>query len=220
VRVLVVEDDAMIGASLTRGLGDHGHAVDWIRDGAEAETVLLSSGGTYQLVLLDLALPSKDGIEVLKALRRAGDTVPVLVITARGEVDQLVTGLDHGADDYLVKPFQFAELEARMRALDRRRSGRAEPCLKTTTLTLDPALCVVQKDGNSVPLSAKEFSLLHALMLHPGAILSRAQLESRIYGWRDAIESNAVDFLLHKLRQKVGAEQIENVRGLGWRIKA
>ena len=219
MRVLVVEDDVMIGASLSRGLGDHGYAVDWIRDGAEAQKVLLSSGGTYQMVLLDLALPSRDGIDVLQALRGAGDTVPVLVITARGGVDQLVTGLDQGADDYLVKPFEFAELEARMRALDRRRSGRAVPFLKTIDLTLDPSLCVVVKDGNSVSLSAKEYSLLHALMLHPGAVLSRAQLESHIYSWNDSIESNAVDFLLHRLRQKIGPEQIENVRGLGWRIK-
>jgi DNA-binding response OmpR family regulator len=220
VRLLVVEDDAMIGASLTRGLGDHGHAVDWIRDGAEAQELLLSSSEDYQMVLLDLALPSKDGLEVLKAVRAAGNPVPVLVITARGQVHELVTGLDLGADDYLIKPFQLSELEARIRALDRRRAGRAGPHLTTTQLTLDPAMRTVHKDGSNVFLSAKEFALLHALMLRPGAILSRPQLESQIYSWRETIESNAVDFLLHKLRQKIGTEQIENVRGLGWRIKA
>jgi DNA-binding response OmpR family regulator len=210
----------MIGASLTRGLGDRGHAVDWIRDGEEAQALLLSSAEEYQMVLLDLALPSRDGLDVLKSLRATGNTVPVVVITARGKLDELITGLDQGADEYLVKPFQFAELEARMRALDRRRAGHATSYLKTPQLTLDPVRRTVCRDGNSIPLSAKEFALLYALMLRPGAVLSRSQLESQIYSWRDTIESNAVDFLLHKLRQKVGSGQIENVRGLGWRVKA
>ena len=218
MRVLLVEDDPMIGASLVRGLSDHGYAVDWIRDGAEAQSRLLAAESPFQMVLLDLGLPTTDGLELLAALRRARNEVPVLVITARGGLDALVTGLDKGADDYLIKPFALAELEARMRALSRRRGGRAAPQLKSAQLVLDPALRAVLKDEALIPLSAREYALLHALMVRPGAVLSRAQLESQIYAWSASIESNAVDFLLHGLRQKIGAEQIENVRGLGWRV--
>ncbi len=171
------------------------------------------------MVLLDLGLPSKDGLEILAAVRRAGSDVPILVITARGKTDSLVDGLDRGADDYLIKPFELAELEARIRALSRRREGRAAPQLRTAHLTLDPALRAVFKDEALIHLSAKEYAMLHALMVRPGAVLSRAQLESKIYSWRDTIESNAVDFLLHKLRQKIGADQIENVRSMGWRVQ-
>ena len=208
----------MIGASLVRGLTDEGYVIDWVRDGAQADAILKAEPEHFQIVLLDLGLPSKDGLEVLKGLRRAGNDVPVLVITARGRLEELVTGLDEGADDYLVKPFELTELEARVRALARRQAGRTEPQLRTSSLTLDPALRAVIREGRTIQLSAREFALLHALMLRPGTILSRAQLESRIYTWRDTVESNAVDFLLHKLRQKIGAEQIENVRGLGWRV--
>jgi two-component system OmpR family response regulator len=218
VRVLLVEDDPMIGASLVRGLSDQGYAVDWIRDGAEAQSVLLSTTEQFQMVLLDLGLPSADGLELLAAVRRAGSDVPILVITARDQVDSRVAGLDRGADDYLIKPFELAELEARIRALSRRRGGRATPQLTTPHLILDPALRAVVKDEAVIHLSAKEYALLHALMVRPGAVLSRAQLESQIYTWRDTIESNAVDFLLHKLRQKIGTDQIENVRSMGWRV--
>ncbi len=218
MRVLLVEDDPMIGASLVRGLSDHGYAVDWIRDGAEAQSRLLDTEEPFQMVLLDLGLPSTDGLELLTAVRRSGSEVPILVITARGKLDNRVAGLDRGADDYLIKPFELPELEARMRALARRREGRATPQLKTAHLTLDPALRAVLKDETVLHLSAKEYAVLHALMVRPGAVLSRAQLESQIYSWCDTIESNAVDFLLHKLRQKIGAEQIENVRNLGWRV--
>jgi DNA-binding response OmpR family regulator len=219
VRVLLVEDDPMIGASLVRGLSDHGYAVDWIRDGAQAQSLLLASADQFQMVLLDLGLPSTDGLELLAAVRRSGNDVPILVITARGKIDSRVAGLDRGADDYLIKPFELAELEARIRALSRRREGRAAPQLRTAHLVLDPALRAVLKDEEVIHLSAKEYAMLHALMVRPGAVLSRAQLESQIYSWRDNIESNAVDFLLHKLRQKIGAEQIENVRSLGWRVQ-
>jgi two-component system OmpR family response regulator len=219
VRVLLVEDDPMIGASLVRGLTDHGYAVDWIRDGAEAQSRLLAEHQQFQMVLLDLGLPSTDGLDLLTAVRRSGSEVPILVITARGGLDHLVTGLDRGADDYMVKPFELAELEARLRALSRRRGGRAAPQLKSARLVLDPALRAVLKEDAVIDLSAKEYAILHALMERPGAVLSRAQLESRIYSWSDTIESNAVDFLLHRLRQKIGAEQIENVRGMGWRVQ-
>ncbi len=218
MRVLLIEDDPMIGASLVRGLSDHGYAVDWIRDGAEAQARLLADAEEFQMVLLDLGLPSTDGLELLAAVRRSGSEVPILVITARGKTDSLVDGLDRGADDYLIKPFELAELEARIRALSRRREGRAAPQLRTAHLTLDPALRAVFKDQTLIQLSAKEYAMLHALMVRPGAVLSRSQLEAKIYSWRDTIESNAVDFLLHKLRQKIGADQIENVRSMGWRV--
>ena len=218
MRVLLVEDDPMIVASLVRGLSDQGYAVDWIRDGAEAQAILLTIKEQFQMVLLDLGLPSTDGLDLIAAVRRSGNDVPILVITARDKVDNRVTGLDRGADDYLVKPFEMAELEARIRALSRRHGGRSTPQLKTPHLVLDPALRAVLKDEAVIHLSAKEYALLHALMVRPGAVLSRNQLESQIYTWRDTIESNAVDFLLHKLRQKIGADQIENVRSMGWRV--
>ena len=220
VRILIVEDDPMIGAGLVRGLTDAGYAVDWSRDGAQALAWLMAGDGKHQMLLLDLGLPSMDGMDILRSMRRSGSDIPILVITARGRLDELVTGLDQGADEYLVKPFEFAELLARIRALDRRRGGRAEPQLKTSELTLDPALRIAIKQGEQIQLSAKEFSLLHALMSRPGAVLSRSQLEAQMYSWNESIESNAVDFLLHRLRQKLGAEQIENVRGVGWRIRA
>jgi two-component system OmpR family response regulator len=218
MRVLLVEDDPMIGASLVRGLSDHGYAVDWIRDGAQAQSRLLDTEMQFQMVLLDLGLPSIDGLALLAAVRRAGSEIPILVITARGKLDHRVDGLDRGADDYLIKPFEFAELEARMRALSRRCAGRATPQLRTAHLILDPALRAVLKDETVIHLSAKEYAMLHALMVRPGAVLSRSQIESQIYSWCDVIESNAVDFLLHKLRQKIGADQIENVRSMGWRV--
>jgi two-component system, OmpR family, response regulator len=219
VRVLIVEDDEMIGASLVRGLSDEGHTVDWVRSGELAEAALGSPGAEFQLALLDWGLPNKSGIEVLKALRTAGDNILVLIITARDTLDARVQGLDYGADDFLVKPFELAELKARIRALARRHAGRVEPTLRTSTLLLDTTVRSVMRQGEPIKLSAREYALLHALMERPGAILSRAQLESRIYSWGATVESNAIEFLLHKLRTKIGAEQIENVRGLGWRIR-
>jgi DNA-binding response OmpR family regulator len=219
VRVLIVEDDEMIGASLVRGLSDEGYAVDWVKSGALAEAALTGAQAQFQMALLDWGLPDKSGIEVLKALRAAGDNILVLIITARDTLDDRVQGLDHGADDFLVKPFELQELKARMRALARRHVGRVEPTLRTSTLLLDTTSRSVMRQGEPIQLSAREYSLLHALMERPGAVFSRAQLESRIYSWGAAVESNAIEFLLHKLRGKIGAEQIENVRGLGWRIR-
>jgi two-component system response regulator QseB len=220
MRVLIVEDDPMIGASLVRGLTDDGYAADWVRDGAAADAALRDQLGEHQLVLLDWGLPHKNGMEVLKSLRARGNNVPVLILTARDGLTDRVEGLDQGADDFLVKPFELAELKARMRALLRRHAGRIEPQLSTAELALDPATRTVTRAGVRIQLTAREFSLLHALMQRPGTLLSRAQLEERIYGWANPVESNAVEFLLHSLRRKIGNEQIENLRGLGWRIAA
>jgi DNA-binding response OmpR family regulator len=218
MRILIVEDDAMIGASLVRGLTDEGYAVDWVRDGSQAEAALIDRHHEFHLVLLDLGLPQQDGTEVLRHLRAAGDNIMVLIITARDSLADRIEGLDLGADDFLVKPFELTELKARIRALARRHAGRIEPQLRTAVLTLDPAArCVVRADRR-IQLTAREFALLEALMQRPGVLLSRTQLESRIYSWSEAVDSNAVEFLLHGLRQKIGADQIENVRGVGWRI--
>ena len=218
MRLLLVEDDPMIGASVQRGLKQEGYSVDWVRDGAAAEGVL--ADGVHELIVLDLGLPRKSGLELLAALRRKGVTTPVLVITARDSVADRVKGLDAGADDYLVKPFDLDELSARVRALLRRQGGRASPVLDVGPLSLDPAAHTVTLDGAPVALSKREFSLLHALMKQPGVPLSRAQIEESLYGWGEEIESNAVEVHIHALRRKLGAEWIKNVRGVGYRIPA
>ena len=218
MRVLIVEDDPMIGSSLMRGLTDDGYVVDWVRDGVAAEAVLKDRLAEFQLVLLDWGLPHKSGIEVLRTLRAGGNNIPVLILTARDGLADRVEGLDRGADDFLVKPFELAELKARMRALLRRHAGRVEPQLRTASLLLDPASRSVTRDGRHIQLTAREYALLLALMQRPGMLFSRAQLEERIYGWSNPIESNAVEFLLHSLRRKIGTDQIENLRGLGWRV--
>lgn len=218
MRILIVEDDAMIGASLVRGLTDEGYAVDWVRDGSQAAAALIDRHHEFHLMLLDLGLPQKAGTEVLRQIRAAGDNILVIIITARDALADRIEGLDLGADDFLVKPFELTELKARIRALSRRHAGRVEPQLKTAVLSLDPAARSVVRDGRRIQLTAREFALLQALMQRPGALLSRTQLEARIYSWSEAVESNAVEFLLHGLRQKIGADQIENVRGVGWRV--
>ena len=218
MRLLLVEDDAMIGASVQRGLKQDGYTVDWVRDGASAETALISD--VYEMLLLDLGLPGKSGLELLAGLRRRGVALPVLVITARDSVADRVKGLDAGADDYLVKPFDLDELSARVRALARRQSGRAAPVIEVGPLTLDPATHAVTLDGALVALSRREFSLLHALMRQPGVPLSRAQIEESLYGWEEEIESNAIEVYIHSLRRKLGAERIRNVRGVGYMVPA
>ena len=218
MRLLLVEDDPMIGASVQRGLKQEGYSVDWVRDGAAAEGAL--ADGVYELILLDLGLPRKSGLELLAALRRRGVATPVLVITARDSVADRVKGLDAGADDYLVKPFDLDELSARVRALLRRQGGRASPVLDVGPLSLDPAAHTVTLDGAPVALSKREFSLLHALMKQPGVPLSRAQIEESLYGWGEEIESNAVEVHIHALRRKIGAERIRNVRGVGYMVPA
>ncbi len=218
MRLLLVEDDPMIGASVQRGLKQEGYSVDWVRDGAAAEGVL--ADGVHELIVLDLGLPRKSGLELLAALRRKGVTTPVLVITARDSVADRVKGLDAGADDYLVKPFDLDELSARVRALLRRKGGRASPVIDVGPLSLDPAAHTVTLDGASVALSKREFSLLHALMKQPGVPLSRAQIEESLYGWGEEIESNAVEVHIHSLRRKIGTERIRNVRGVGYMVPA
>ena len=216
MRLLLVEDDPMIGAGVQRGLKQEGHTVDWVRDGVAAE--LAVAGGAYEVILLDLGLPRKSGLELLAGLRRKGVATPVLVITARDSVADRVKGLDAGADDYLVKPFDLDELSARIRALMRRHGGRASPVIEHGPLRLDPATHEFFLNGVPVALSGREFSLLHALMEQPGVPLSRAQLEERIYGWNEEIESNTIEVYIHALRRKLGAEWIRNVRGVGYRI--
>lgn len=216
MRLLLVEDDPMIGASVQSGLRQEGHSVDWVRDGAAAE--LAVANGVHELILLDLGLPRKSGLELLAGLRRKGVSLPVLVITARDSVADRVKGLDAGADDYLVKPFDLDELSARIRALMRRQAGRASPLIEHGPLTLNPATHEVTLNGSPVKLSGREFALLQALLEQPGVPLSRARLEDRLYGWNEEIESNTVEVYIHSLRRKLGAEWIRNVRGVGYRI--
>ncbi len=216
MRVLLIEDDAMIGASLQQGLRDDGYAVDWVRDGRAAEAALADPA--HDLVLLDLGLPHKDGLTLLRGVRARGNRVPVLVLTARDAIADRVQGLDAGADDYLVKPFSLAELAARMRALLRREAGRAEPVMRVGDVTLDPATRTVTRNGEPVALSAREYALLDALLARPGAVLSRAQLEDKLYGWGQEVESNTVEVYIHALRRKLGQQFIKNVRGVGYMV--
>ncbi|MEO7152535.1 MAG: response regulator transcription factor [Burkholderiaceae bacterium] len=216
MRVLLVEDDPMIGATVEQALNDAEYAVDWVRDGASA--LHASRTQAYGLVLLDLGLPQVDGAAVLQALRSGDNPVPVLVITARDGVDERIRALDSGADDYLIKPFELGELLARMRAVARRQGGTGGPVLTNGPLTLDPATRNASVNGAAVLLSGREFALLQALLIRPGAILSRSELEDRLYGWGNEVESNAVEVVLHGLRKKVGSAAIKNVRGVGWMV--
>lgn len=216
MRLLIVEDDAMIGNSLRTGLRQDGYTVDWVRDGAAAE--LATAATAYDAILLDLGLPGRSGLELLAHWRKQHNPVPVLIVTARDAVADRVRGLDTGADDYLVKPFDLDELAARLRALLRRRSGRATPVIEIGPLTLDPASHEVHLDGAAINLSAREFGVLHALLENPGIPLSRAQLEDRLYGWEEEIGSNAVEVHIHALRRKLGSDWIRNVRGVGYMV--
>jgi len=216
MRFLVVEDDAMIGDSIRTGLRQEGYTVDWVRDGDAAELAMATTA--YDAILLDLGLPGRGGLELLAHWRRQGNVVPVLIITARDAVTDRVLGLDSGADDYLVKPFDLDELAARLRALLRRRSGRATPVIENGPLTLDPARHEVRLDGAAINLSAREFGVLHALLENPGVPLSRTQIEDRLYGWEQEIGSNAVEVHIHALRRKLGSDWIRNVRGVGYMV--
>lgn len=206
----------MLGASLQTGLRQEGWAVDLVGDGEMAEEAL--RGEPYDVVLLDLGLPRKGGLEVLRGLRRRGMATPVLIVTAQDAVADRVMGLDAGADDYLVKPFDLDEVAARVRALHRRSAGRANPKLEVGALSMDPAAHEVALDGVPVPLSAREFALLQALLERPGRPLSRAQLEERLYGWGEEVESNAVEVHVHALRKKLGTRWIKTLRGVGYMI--
>jgi len=217
MRILLVEDDAMIGAALCVALRDAAYAVDWVKDGVAAGLAL--DNAEHQAVLLDLGLPKRDGLDVLRRLRGQESKVPVIIITAREGLEDRVTGLDLGADDYLLKPFDVPELLARLRAVIRRQGGQAGAVLTNGSISLDPASREVRRGDSVQQLSAREFALLHALLLQPGKILTRAELESRIYGWNEEVESNAVDFLIHSVRRKLGADAIKNVRGAGWMVE-
>ncbi len=218
MRILLVEDDAMIGKTLQQALQQDGYAVDWVSDGRAAQAAIAAADDAYAMVLLDLGLPKKDGIELLRDLRRQGNRIRVLVVTARDAVADRVAGLDAGADDYLTKPFSLDELGARMRALLRRDVAREDNVLRHGDLALDTATHAVTKNGRPIDLSAREFALLAALLERPGAALSKAQLEERMYRWGDEVESNAVEVHIHKLRKKLGSETIRTLRGVGYAL--
>ncbi|MCB5944369.1 response regulator [Acidocella sp. KAb 2-4] len=216
MRVLLIEDDALIGNGLVAALKSASMTVDWVRDGLAAQEALRDTA--YAIALLDLGLPGMDGMAVLKAARQRGVTTPVLVITARDALGDRVAGLDLGADDYLVKPFEVPELLARMRALTRRRAGQATARLETTEAALDTGTHEFSCGGRTERLPAREYALMQALMARPGHILSRAQIEERLYGWGEEVESNAVEVLIHSVRRKFGKGAILNIRGAGWMV--
>jgi two-component system OmpR family response regulator len=214
MRLLLVEDDAMIGEAVLDALRAEHYAVDWVRDGVMAEAALKSE--SYDLVLLDLGLPKRDGLEVLRSLRSRRETVPALVATARDAIGDRIAGLDAGADDYVVKPYDTDELLARIRALIRRSAGRAEPVFSHKGVTLNPATREAAVQGEAVSLSAREWAVLEPMLQRPGVVFSRSQLEEKLYGWKDEISSNAVEVYVHGLRKKLGSELIQTVRGLGY----
>jgi DNA-binding response OmpR family regulator len=219
MRILLVEDDRMIGEAVRASLRADGYVVDWMQDGRRAEAALATS--RFDLVLLDLGLPGADGLQILQRLRARsapdGNT-PVIVITARDAIESRIAGLDAGADDYLVKPFDLEELAARIRSALRRSSGRGAPDILLGKVRIRPATREVERDGAPVLLSAREYAIVEALAARPGAILSRAQLEERMYGWGEEVESNAVEVHIHAVRRKLGADFIRNVRGVGYFI--
>ena len=218
MRILLVEDDKMIAEAVSSGLKTARYAVDWVNNGNTAEQALNSQ--QYDLVLLDLGLPGQDGLQVLKHLRQQKNNTPVLIVTARDDLDSRLAGLDGGADDYIIKPFDLFELLARIRAVLRRQSGQSTPLLSNGAITLNPTNYQVTLANQQTPieLSNKEFAILQALMTRPGIIHSRADLEDNIYAWGAEVESNAIDFLIHALRKKIGKEHIKNVRGVGWLV--
>ncbi|MDB5774081.1 MAG: basR [Herbaspirillum sp.] len=216
MRILLVEDDPLIGDGLQNGLRQEGFAVDWVQDGDAVALALRTT--PYGLLLLDLGLPNQDGLTLLNTLRQSDDAMPVIIITARDALPDRVAGLDGGADDYLVKPFALEELLARIRAVNRRHAGRAQTVLTVGPLRLDPVQHRVWLHDQDVSISPREFALLHELMQEPGAVISREQIEKRLYGWDEEVESNAVQVHVYNLRRKLGANAICNIRGVGYRI--
>ena len=218
MRLLVIEDDRMIGEVVVEALAAEGDIVDWVRDGEAGDTALRVHD--YDLIVLDLGLPRRDGLSLLKALRARKAAVPVLITTARDAIADRVAGLDAGADDYLVKPYDLDELQARIRALVRRASGRIDPRWRCGDVVVDPVRREVQRDGRTVDLSGREWAVLAALLERPGTALSRARLEDKLYGWGEEIGSNAVEVYIHGLRRKLGADLIRTIRGVGYRVAA
>lgn len=216
MRILLVEDDEMIGDSICASLMRERMVVDWVRDGRMVETAV--STEHFDLVLLDIGLPGKSGLDILRSLRLQKKSIPVIVVTARDAIGDRIRGLDDGADDYVVKPFDIDELAARIRSILRRSAGRAEPDMEVQGVCISPETREVRLGGEPVYLSGKEYAIVEALMLRPGSILSRAQLEERMYGWGDEIDSNAVDVHIHAIRRKLGIDFIRNVRGVGYFI--
>ena len=217
MRLLLVEDDEMIAETVLESMRREGYAIDWAQDGRAAELSL--GNGAYDLVLLDIGLPGKDGIEVLSHYRGRGGGAPVIMLTARDAVNDRVRGLDAGADDYLIKPFDLDELAARTRALLRRRTGQKQPIYSHGELTLDPAAHEVRKGGAPVMLVPREFALLQALIEEPARVFTRPELEDKLYGWGEEVGSNTIEVHVHSLRRKIGAEQVVTVRGVGYRLK-
>lgn len=217
MRILLVEDDHMLGEAVIAGMHQHGFTVDWVQDGLAAAHAL--SVEDFALVVLDLGLPKRNGIEVLSDLRRRGNQIPVLILTARDTVEERVLGLDTGADDYLIKPFDLSELCARVRALIRRHAGRSSPLLEFGNLRLDPAAHTVALDGHKVDLAPREYAVLQLLLENAGRVLSRERLEEALYGWGSDIESNTIEVYIHHLRKKFGKGLIRTIRGVGYMVE-
>jgi two-component system OmpR family response regulator len=216
MRILLIEDDPIVGEAVLLALKGAAYGVDWAKDAAAAAELIDTD--QHQALLLDLGLPKRDGLELLRDLRQRGNTVPVIIITARESLEDRIRGLDLGADDYLLKPFRFEEMLARLRAVLRRRGGQAGPMLSNGVISLDPQTRIVRRGETAYALTAREFALLRALLIRPGAILPRLDLERRLYNADEQVESNSVDFLIHRIRKKLGADVIKNVRGAGWMV--
>jgi DNA-binding response OmpR family regulator len=216
MRLLLVEDDPVLGDGLATGLSQAGFTVDWMKDGAQGEAALAAED--FACVVLDLGLPRLDGLTLLRRLRSTGNPVPVLILTARDATADKIAGLDGGADDYLVKPVDLDELAARLRALTRRARGRATPILEHGALLLDPAAHRLTQNGEEIPLSSREFAILHHLLINVGRVVTRSQLEQALYGWQSEVDSNAVEVHIHHLRKKLGSDLIRTLRGVGYLI--
>lgn len=217
MRILLVEDDPLIGTAIVQALKDSHYSIDWVKDGQQGLTAALTH--EYGLILLDLGLPKKDGLELLGSLRDQRRAVPIIITTARDAVEDRINGLDLGADDYLVKPFRISELQARIRAVVRRNQGVSRSIIECGSLTLNTANGECSKDGEPVMLSARELTLIRILMLRPDRTFSKEELEEQVYGWNEEVASNAIEFIIHGIRKKLGKDTIKNIRGLGWMIK-